>query len=516
MHIRESRLGQFTLTFLLSMSFLFIGKWNASANKNKKGYQSYPTSRKAYKSYGYGNAYGSYSLPKKTKNPYKQSSPQSYRVNISKQKKLKKKKKKKKLSPYQSKLKVSVAHPYLLRRLKKKQRTYIKVGLTGALRKYPKKRSPVNLAIVLDRSGSMHGTKLQKAKEASAWILKQLRPDDVLSVVTYNSTVQVLLPATKVLSKERIRKKIMAIRAGGSTALFGGVSKGLSEVRKFLSKKRINRVILLSDGIANIGPSSPNALGRLGRASAKQGITITTIGLGLGYNEDLMTRLAMHSDGNHGFAKSANHIKDLFKSELNDIFAVVAQQIKIKIRCSRGIRPVRVLDRRAKIRGNRVEVRLNQLYSKQEKYVLLEVEIPPSLFISTMPLVDVSVLYTEMNTYKPRQLAAQTHVILTEQPILLSRNLNRSVMIQVVESIANERTRLAVAARDKGKLKSARIQLLNNAAYLQTMAKRLGSVRLQQYSYTNNVNAQRLSKKQWNCTRKKMRQSQHKIQNQTK
>mgnify|MGYP003380095548 CR=1 FL=1 len=80
----------------------------------------------------------------------------------------------------------------------------------------------------------------------------------------------------------------MVRRYSGSTPLFAGVSQGAPELRKFLDKNRVNRVILLSDGQANVGPSSPNELGRLGLSLGKEGIAVTTIGLGLGYNEDLM------------------------------------------------------------------------------------------------------------------------------------------------------------------------------------------------------------------------------------
>lgn len=84
--------------------------------------------------------------------------------------------------------------------------------------------------------------------------------------------------------------------AGGGTALYAGVAQGASELREFLDPHRVNRIILLSDGQANKGPSSPSELGNLGAALISEGISVTTIGIGLGYNEDLMTQLAPRSD----------------------------------------------------------------------------------------------------------------------------------------------------------------------------------------------------------------------------
>src|SRR5690606_9640008 len=109
--------------------------------------------------------------------------------------------------------------------------------------------------------------------------------------------VEVLVPATKVSDRATIDRGIQRLRAGGMTALFAGVVKGATEVRKFLSRDRVNRVILLSDGAANVGPASAGELGRLGTTLRKEGIAVTTVGLGLGYNEDLMVQLAQGSGG---------------------------------------------------------------------------------------------------------------------------------------------------------------------------------------------------------------------------
>jgi len=193
------------------------------------------------------------------------------------------------------KLDVALSHPVLL--AGKKQTAYLKVGLTGVPLANPEHRAPANIAIVLDRSGSMSGEKIRKAKEAAILAIARLGSEDIVSVVAYNSYVTVLVPATKVSDKHALYSAINRLYAGGSTALFAGVSKGAHEVRKFIAPDRVNRVILLSDGLANVGPSSPEALAALGASLAKEGISVTTIGLGLGYNEDLMFHLAHASDG---------------------------------------------------------------------------------------------------------------------------------------------------------------------------------------------------------------------------
>ena len=138
-----------------------------------------------------------------------------------------------------------------------KQTAYLRVAMTGPEMVNDADRTPVNVALVIDCSGSMQGAKIAAAKDAALMAVDRLRDDDFVSVVAYNATARVLVPATKVAERETIRRAIRGIQAGGSTALFAGVSKGAFETRKYLSPNRVDRVILLSDGLANVGPSSP-------------------------------------------------------------------------------------------------------------------------------------------------------------------------------------------------------------------------------------------------------------------
>ena len=115
-----------------------------------------------------------------------------------------------------------------------RQKAFVRIALTG-LTPRVNRRAPVNVAIVLDRSGSMSGTKIEEAKRAALMAIGQLRDDDIVSIVTYQSTVDVLVPATKLYDRDAIRDAIRSIRAGGKTALFAGVSKGARELKKFLN-----------------------------------------------------------------------------------------------------------------------------------------------------------------------------------------------------------------------------------------------------------------------------------------
>ena len=181
--------------------------------------------------------------------------------------------------------------------LDKLGKVYLRLSLKGMPIATRKERSPVNVAIVLDRSGSMKGDRIASAKAAGKVALERLSEQDIVSLVAYNHEVEVLQPAAPLGNSKSLTRKIDSLMADGRTALHAGVVSGAAEVKRNLNETRVNRVILLSDGMANVGPSSPRELAELGRKLGAEGISVSTIGLGLDYNEDLMQRLAAASDG---------------------------------------------------------------------------------------------------------------------------------------------------------------------------------------------------------------------------
>ena len=415
-------------------------------------------------------------------------------------------------SGQQVKLDVAVAKPIVAAYAA--QKNYLKIGLTGFAPETEAHRSPVNLAIVLDRSSSMSGAKFTRAKEAALMVIDRLGANDIVSVVTYDSTVEVLIPATKVRSKEAIATKIRRLSPRGSTALFAGVSRGIEEVRKFLDDKRVNRVILLSDGQANIGPSSPNELGRLGAAAGKQGIAVSTIGLGLGYNEDLMARLAERSDGNHGFAESADDLVALFNAELGDVLSVVAQEVSIKLKLPESVRALRVLNRDGEIHGRDVFLKLNQIYANQQKYFLVELAVPVGVDGTTLTLADVEVSYGNLVTGKTDRMRRRAQIAFSKDAGLVAKAENQTVMVEVVEAVAVATNAAAVALRDQGRVKEAEKSLLDNAAFLKDKAQQYRSARLEDYGKKNAVDAKNLSGPKWKKQRKAMRKKQHELKRQ--
>ena len=369
-------------------------------------------------------------------------------------------------------LDVGVSNPLMLSG--QKQTNYVRVSLTGFDVPSSETRPPVNTAIVIDQSGSMGGNKIVQAREAAIAAVRRLRDDDIVSVILYADSASVLVPATKATDREAIIEKIRTVRAQGSTALFAGVSKGAAEVRKFLDSESVNRVILLSDGQANVGPKSPRELERLGASLVKEGISVSTLGLGLGYNEDLMSRLAAAGSGNHLFVEQADDLVAVFQKEFNDLMSVVATDFKIHARIGEGVRPVRVLNTKADISGQDIYIPLAQLYARQQRYFVIEVEVNPGAAGDKRPLANVTVEYQNMLSKTTDTLTSSIEVRFTSDKEQVVKNCDHETTAYCALQLANDNNVRATALRDAGKIKEAKDLLLMNTFDLKKLQQQFG------------------------------------------
>lgn len=356
-------------------------------------------------------------------------------------------------------------------------RAIIKICLDGLRLPRHDLRPPVNLALVIDRSGSMSGEKIEKAKEAALEVLRRLSSDDIFSLVAYESGVQTLIPAQPVGNGRAIERAIRSIQPGGNTALFAGVSQGASEVRKYFEcGGYVNRIVLLSDGLANVGPSSPEDLGRLGAALLKEGISVTTVGLGLGYNEDLMTRLAQRSDGNTYFVESSADLPRIFAAELGDVLNVVARRVVIEIEFPDGVRPLGFVGREGVIRGQHAELTLNQLYGGQEKFALVEVEVTPAESGAEREIARARVSYEDALTRRSATLTAARTVQFSRSRATVISSADHKVQADYAQNVIALAKDKAVELVDSGRQDEAAQEMRRQAAELQKMAETYGNV----------------------------------------
>lgn len=360
-----------------------------------------------------------------------------------------------------------------------RERAVVKIGLDCLPPPRRDRRAPVNLAIVIDRSGSMAGDKIARAREAALEAVRRLGPDDIVALVAYDTRVETLVPAERVGDGRRLESAICRIEAGGNTALYGGVTRGAGEVRRFMEDRRFtNRVILLSDGLANVGPSSPDELARLGASLGREGIAVTTVGLGLGYNEDLMTRLAQRSEGNTYFVEHSGDLPRIFAAELGDVLNVVARRVVIEIEFPAGVRPLRFVGREGSIRGQRAELALSQLYGGQEKFALVEVEVAPAESGAELEIARASVSYEDPVEQRTARLSAARRVQFSGSEAAVIKSADHKVQADYAANVIALAKDEAIALVDSNRRDEAGALLRQRNQELSKMAQTYGNAEL--------------------------------------
>lgn len=198
-------------------------------------------------------------------------------------------------------------------------------------------RLPLNLSLVIDRSGSMNGEPLDEAKKCASMLVDRMNENDRLSVVTYESDAEVLVASQPVSHKEHFKSQINSIRPGGMTALYDGWSLGAEEVAKNSNGNFISRVLLLSDGQANQGLTDDGVIAAHCQKMAEAGVTTSTYGLSEHFNENLMAGMASAGQGQAHYGQTAEDLIDPFKEEFDLLEAVLLRRIRLRLMPEKGV-----------------------------------------------------------------------------------------------------------------------------------------------------------------------------------
>jgi len=198
-------------------------------------------------------------------------------------------------------------------------------------------RPRLNLGLVLDRSGSMGGAKkMEHAREAAVFAVEQLLPDDRVSVTIFDEQVELPVPSTKASDRVAIIERIRRVQPRGSTALHAGWTQGANQVREFRAQG-LNRVLLLTDGLANVGETNADNICTDVKRFAVEGVSTTTLGVGNDYNEDLLEAMAKSGDGNYYYIESPVQLADIFQTELRGLMATTGRRVLLHIEPKQGV-----------------------------------------------------------------------------------------------------------------------------------------------------------------------------------
>ena len=240
-----------------------------------------------------------------------------------------------------------------------------------------KHRRPLNISLVIDRSGSMAGEKIDYTRQAAQFLVQHLGADDTLSIVLYNDKVETLTPPERITNKDAIMQLIERIRVRGTTNLSGGWLAGANHVASNLSERNLNRVLLMTDGLANRGITDVEHLIKLAQQKRSEGITTTTMGLGDEFNEDLLMEMANAGGGAYYFIESPEVTPSIFDEELKGLLSVVGQNLTIHVEPQRHVTSVRQLNGYPTTSENRNwQFRLGDIFGNEVKTLVLELTIP--------------------------------------------------------------------------------------------------------------------------------------------
>ncbi len=198
------------------------------------------------------------------------------------------------------------------------------------------KRLPVNVSLVIDRSGSMEGEPLEYVKRACAHVVDLLEPTDILSIVTFEENVDVLMPARHVTDRDLIKQHIARIAPGNTTNLFDGLYAGGAQAASVGGAGYVTRVLLLTDGEPTAGLRDFASITNQVADLHARGITVTALGFGPEYNEELMAGIARRCNGNYYHIARPEEIPNVFRKELQTVLSVTARNVRLTLHLPQG------------------------------------------------------------------------------------------------------------------------------------------------------------------------------------
>lgn len=327
------------------------------------------------------------------------------------------------------------------------------------------KRAPVNLALVIDRSGSMSGAKIENARRAAQRLVELLGDEDRISVVHFGTDVSALggLFATPE-NKVKLRRYIANIGDEGGTNIGDGLAVGLRHLERAKSDFRVNRLLLLSDGQPTVGITSTQGLTNVVRRIRDAGVSVTSLGLGSDFNEDLMQRLADVGGGSYGFISNASATAALFQRDLEQAGTMVARTASLSFTLPDGVRFVEVYGRPVSQLGNTITITLPDFSARQVEKLVVHLTASPSIRSGSVDIAGFQLAYTDLLTEKPADARLSLAAMVTEDSTLALGKRDKAAVVVATKARAAVNYQKAAEAIDRGDFGGAKKFVRDNDA----------------------------------------------------
>ena len=323
----------------------------------------------------------------------------------------------------------------------------------------------MNVALVIDRSGSMRGQKLDDAKRAAREFVQRLTEVDRLAMVHYGTSVTTF-PSTLVTEENRAQMLafVNSIEDDGSTNISGGLEAAAQELRPYVSQFKVSRAILMSDGQPTAGMVREEELTGLARQLRAEGIAVSALGVGGDFNENLMQGIADQGGGFSGFLDS-DQLAEVFSRELEQATGTVARAVELRLELPSQVKSAEVMGTTATREGNIVRVPLYDMAGGQSARLVVKLTLETQPSEQPLELLGAKVTYMDVEQDRP----AEAHVLLsarsTEDLVVVRANLDKDVRVHAIGRRARQQLRAAAEEMKKGNRESA-LGLLGNARKL--------------------------------------------------
>jgi Ca-activated chloride channel homolog len=340
------------------------------------------------------------------------------------------------------------------------------------------KRPKLNLSIVLDRSGSMGGDKIVRAREAAKYCVENLLSTDRLSAVIFDDVVDVLFPSQMVENKELLKSRFDTIEARNSTALHEAWVRGGLEVSKQLDSNAINRVLLITDGQANVGETNIDRIVSQSQQLAAKGVNTSTIGIGSDFNEDLLMPMAEAGNGNAWHVEHSDDMMRIFAVELEGLVSQIGHTVTLEVKTAAGVTVADVLNDFE--RDESGAYKLPNLQAGAPLEIVIQLRVPAGGRGAKITPAEINLTYIGQDSKLPEVVKGSFEIGFesAETVAALPENLE---VAKAVQLLMNARARReAVEKMDQNDFQGAQFALANVAASTQVLFSMAPSAALQE------------------------------------
>lgn len=288
------------------------------------------------------------------------------------------------------------------------------------------RRAPLNVCLCIDRSGSMEGEPMNYVKQACNYVVDMLEPNDILSIVVFEEQVDVLMPARRVLNKALVKDHINRLQVGNTTNLYDGMMAACLQIASVMPQAPgyVSRVLLLTDGEPTAGLKDFASIMQQVTEQKQRGVSITSLGFGSEYNEELMAGIARRSGGNYYYIQRPDLLPEVFRRELETLMTIVAKNVRVRLQLSKWVNFRQVYGIQPSVSSPRVvEVEVPDVERGTSRTVLAEFEFekhPQGIF----RVAKAEVQYDDIVNNRPERVMGDLVFEFTPDKSLVAANVN--------------------------------------------------------------------------------------------